>query len=315
MYVIDQGCTRDAVAANHALLRNAGAILAPDGAARQVETGSSRLTGSGYPLELGFTTSNASVRVTTDPALSVARPADRLAEVAIIAHSMNSQPLPAGLQESLCNLQQGPLKYGAWLGLRSASQGYKIYSEVAKRSNGDWKSAFPTAAARMSASRLIRQATLRIVGYDSNADSLEFYFKPANLDPDCCADLLAPMGIGGAYPATRDFIEDAYGHRIRSRWPGGNIGVSYSMRSNAENAAITLYFHARSFWGRDANIRKRFARYGQRAGIDVSVYRHHTRGCIGNETCLTQHGLLGFVIKPHEAIDLCIGYCPRDLVS
>jgi hypothetical protein len=266
----------------------------------------SGLTGDGFPLELGFTTADPALRWTFDPAPPGLPPAARL-DVALAGLSRVGAPLEPRLARLARRLQAGREQgFGAWLGGRHDAEGdrYKLYVELADG---------PGAEAALRAFGMPRpqlaRATprTRMLGLGPGPDRAEVYFRveanrhdlPRLLDPAGRADDAGPLAA---------LLEEAWGHAIRDRLPGGQVGVSYA-RSGSARPAVTLFFFARTLWGGDARIRERMLARLAEAGAPAGPYAAASTPVADRRSAQTRHGLVGITLAP-GAVAWSVGLRP-----
>lgn len=231
----------------------------------------SPLTGDGFPFELAFSTADhRRLRFTADP----------------------------------CGQEGQGLTYGAWVGARvdCDSAVFKVYLEVPDGAR--MPSACPPAP--VLPDRLI---VPRMIGCTPSTGAIESYFRVPSLEPEHVVGLLAPVGMAGRTRRLLQFIEHAYGYRLRGRLPGPSVGVSYAPQ--AQGHRVTLYFFARSLLGSDARIRTRFAQLAGERGWDAGVYLKVTEPMASRNTWKTHHGLVGITLdESTEELALSIGVRP-----
>jgi hypothetical protein len=264
---------------------------------------SSRLTGDGFPFELGFCTADNRLRFTIEPGAEGLDPHNRLRVASELIGRMGGAPIPADVLDDLRAMQcNQPLQYGAWIGCR-AGQGdaaFKLYAEVPPNGQTARLCPPPRLGDRIAAPRM--------VAYTAATGLFESYFRVPSLEPRHLPAVLAPAGMEAHAPALVAFVEDAYGYTVRGRLPGPSIGLSYVQ--DATESRVTVHFYARALWGSDARIRRSFSRVAGARGWDAAPYLHATAPMAGRESWKTFHGIFGITLAPSQPIALSIGVRP-----
>lgn len=286
--------------------------------------GFSRLTGDGFPLEFAFTTTDAHLRYTADPGgfgLSATGNLDEavglLAELGQPPHDPRVLAFMAASQQSAAGLY-----YGVWVGGRhvvdhggnrhAAEDRFKLYAEVPESS---LESHLPFISNYLNLpSRLIgRPVQLRMVGHEPATGRIEFYFRIRHLEAGALPLLLKPTGLQRRAGELVDFIEQAYGHPLTERIPGGSVGFSYGFIPGSETIVFTLFLFTRLLWGGDARIRSRFCERIQAAGQDPTAYWRFSAPLAERDVYQTYHGLMGMALAPEAPIQLTLGVRPPPL--
>jgi len=263
----------------------------------------SRLTGDGFPVELAFCTADERLRLTVEPDARDAR--HRLNVASNLLERVSPHAIPHDVLDAFRVMQStASLTYGAWIGCRAGSDGtaFKLYAEVPE--GGDITSLYPDVPVLPD----YCAAAPRMLAYTPATQAFEAYFRADSLDPRYLPALLAPAGIEGQTQPLMDFLEEAYGYRIRGRLPGPSVGISYV--SDPECCRVTLHFYARALWGSDARIRDGFVRLARAFAWDERPYLHVTRPLATRESWRTFHGLLGITLDESQQVSLSIGVRP-----
>lgn len=261
----------------------------------------SRLTGDGFPFELTFSTADARLRFTVEPGARATALWSRLDAAATVAAMVGGVAAPPQALTGLRAMQaNAALAYGAWLGVRIGPRGTdcKLYAEVP---NG--------APFRVESLALEgREVTPRMLACDLASGAIEAYCRVPSLEPRHLPAVLGTIGAGARAPCVLEFIEAAYGHRIRGRLPGPSIGVSF-VRNSAQ-PRVTLHFYARSLWGSDGGIRRGFARLACSTGWSGDAYLRVTESLTHRDEWRTYHGILSLTIDAAQRLSLSIGVRP-----
>jgi hypothetical protein len=261
----------------------------------------SRLTGDGFPFELGFSTADDRLRFTIEPGGAELPPRERLALAAEVSRLLGDEAVPAQVMQGLQAMQsEGPLAYGAWIGCRAGGGRFacKLYVEVPRGA--------PLRAGRMALAD--REPTLRIIAYTPSTGAFEAYCRVRSLEPRHLPAVLALAQGEGRAGRLLEFLEEIYGYSIRGRLPGPSVGVSYL--PGAAGDRVTLYFYARAIWGSDAAIRRGFPRVARAYGWDDDAYLRVTAPIAEREDWRTYHGLFGVTLEASGRMALSIGVRP-----
>jgi hypothetical protein len=277
---------------------------------------SSQLTGGGFPVEFAFTTADSSVRYTADIGGLPIPPATRLELARETLKHFGEPELPPEVSAALHALQQsGSLRYGAWIGGRHSAGGdrFKLYCEVpgddapfdAQHPGFAWLSASQAPLPRLPD----RAVHLRMIGYEPATQRLESYFRVAHLATYHLPNLMQPLGLVAEASRLTEFIEGAYGYRLREKIPGGSVGFSYSLGPGGQGV-FTLFLFARALWGGDANIRAKMSFHAQQLGWNPDAYLAITAPLAQRNVYQTYHGMIGLTVLPEKPIQMTIGLRP-----
>lgn len=250
----------------------------------------SGLTGDGFPLELGFTTADPALRWTFDP---VPPGAARPVEAALAALVRLGQTPGSCVGAIARRLEAASAVSFAWIGGRHDAAGdrYKLYVPLPKG---------PEAEAALAALALPRPrlpdppAVPRMLAFGPGPERVEVYWRAA-APVWMLPRLLEPAGVADRATALAATLEDAWGHRLRDRLPGGDVGISYARCVDGPPSA-TLFLIARTLWGGDGRIRARMLERLTAAGAPVAGYETVTRPLAGARTAETRHGMVGIGI-------------------
>lgn len=268
---------------------------------------SSRLTGDGFPLELAFTTADGALRWTFDPGV-VARGPKRRLETAMAGLRRLGWSMDPDLVGCALRLQEGRSGgFGGYVGGRHADAGdrFKLYVEMPDG---------PTAEVALSLLGLPRPrlpgapARTRMLGLGPGAGRAEIYYR-AEAPTQSLPRLLEPAGEPDAAQRMSALIEEAWGHRLRDRLPGGSVGVSYATAGPGTPTIVTLFLFARALWGGDARIRVRMLERLAAHGVSPVPYEIATRPLSNAHTAQTRHGMIGITLSPGR-VDWSTGLRP-----
>ncbi len=277
----------------------------------------SALTGSGYPAEWSYSSSDDRDRITIDPFIRTEKPTHRLqATLALMEERYQTIVCPT-TQQWLSTMQPNKPNYGAWLGLRRSSDGAddrlesKLYMEV---DPGIEQVYWPSLVSQHCGAKELVMIGLT-PGDGAASEIWELYFRSRGLMPTSFASLLQPLADGKTAielaGCLKQALDKSYGRRLGdNRLPGGTAGFSYALSENETVTHLTLFVFSRSFFGRDRRARQRFAQLLESAGKSADRYLESTESCVTNRSPLTQHGMFALTINAQGAISYSIGYCP-----
>lgn len=290
----------------------------------------SPLTGDGFPLELAFTTADFGVRdsrlrYTVDPGGPDLPTTERLRHAVALLAELGSPAPNAALLELLARWQRaappGALHYGAWVGgwhavscpNKAPMDHFKLYVEIPLVNQQIYQDLI---CAHLYPSPLLpgRELALRMLAIEPTNGRMEFYFRVRHLQTLALGHLLHPAGLRQRRDELLEFIQQAYGHSLDERIPGGSVGFSYAV-TPGEPTAFTLFLFIRLLWSGDGRIRRRFCEYLQSAGLDPAPYSHVTAPLAERDIYQTYHGLLGFTFAAMAPIQLSLGVRPPPLLS
>ena len=267
----------------------------------------SGLTGDGFPLELAFTTADGALRWTFDPGV-VARGPKRRLETTMAGLRHLGWTMDPDLMDCALRLQEGRTEgFGGYVGGRHDNAGdrFKLYVEMPDG---------PVAEVAVSLLGLPRPrlpgapARTRMLGLGPGAGCAEVYFR-AEAPTQSLPRLLEPAGEPDAAQRMIALIEEAWGHRLRDRLPGGSVGVSYARAGQGTPTIVTLFLFARALWGGDARIRARMLERLAAHGVSTVPYEVATRPLSIAHTAQTRHGMIGITLSPGR-VDWSTGLRP-----
>jgi len=203
----------------------------------------SRLTPTGFPIELTVTDADPILRWTTEIAGPEIVDAHRLGLVAMRLASAG-QPVPPPLLEALQAAQQGrDLRYGAWLGGRAiddAQSRFKLYGEIPSGVSFH-KIPLPPAL-REAIAHAPDGALPRMIGVEPARSRIEIYLRLPTLEPDDLRPLLSAAGHAHGLDALERRLPDG-----KRRLAGRRLGISLAIGA-AESVEVALFVSARSLF-------------------------------------------------------------------
>lgn len=203
----------------------------------------SRLTPTGFPIELTVADSDSGLRWTTEIAGPEVADARRLDLVALRLAAAK-QPISPQVLAALQSMQQGrELGYGAWLGGRAidgAATRFKLYGEIPL---GVSLHALPLPPALREAAAHAPLGTLpRMIGVEPARDRIELYSRLPSLAPEDLRPLLRAAGHDRGLSALERGLPGG-----ARRLAGRRIGVSLAVGA-AGAIDVALFVSARSLF-------------------------------------------------------------------
>ena len=203
----------------------------------------SRLTPTGFPVELSVTEDRSTLRWTAEIAGPEVVERERLARVA--AHlAVRGQPVPAAVLAALQRLQTaGQLRYGAWIGGRSDRDGacrFKLYAE-APPGAGLEDLPLPERL-RRPLQAVPPGAIVRVIGHEPCRERTEVYVRLPGVDVEALGPLLAAAGQPAALGILDRVLPDG-----RDRLRGRRLGLSLAATPTSATD-VTLVVSARTLF-------------------------------------------------------------------
>ena len=265
--------------------------------------GRSRLTATGAPVEMLFCSGQTDLQLTTEVADPLSDPTGRVAEVCQIMRSLGGQMPPPALRDVISAAQgSGPLRYGAWLGLRQGATG--LHSTLLAE--------LPSDATDLSAlvcsgddfppiTSLGGRARATMVGFDGTTGQITVHFTMPSATRLCLPDLAGPAKVcPEVLSMTIDSITDRPGS---AALPVTTLGFSYTTGQNAP-PILTLFLPTREAFGSDAETARRIKRFdGKRLNGYGALIDHLPPGPADQP----HHGRIGLTARINAAPQLSIG--------
>ncbi|MFK7693017.1 hypothetical protein ACI5FR_09510 [Paenibacillus sp. HJGM_3] len=285
----------------------------------------SPLTGDGYPVELGFTSTGEAIRYTVECAGPLGEPACRLdraldAVADLAGGDRNGDPL-RHLDPHLDRLRHvqsaGRLDYGAWISGRHGPDGdaFKLYAEVPQGgppAADDWV----RDAVGHWPLLTTRSPILRMIGLDAGTGRLELYFRADGLEPWEVYRLMGLVGLAEQAGDLLELVETLSDRPAARRLPFTQAGFSVSVGPAGTPAVFSLFGLARTAIGPDALIRRRLLDVAGRLGWPLRHYAAVSAPLTGPEgppspmPAPTRHGMLSIVAAPGLPPQLHVGLRP-----
>jgi hypothetical protein len=230
-----------------------GRTVPPDLAAAAAQLGQSawpevverwsRLTPTGFPIELTITDADPLLRWTSEIAGPEIVDAHRLGLVARRL-AMAGQPVPSPLLAALQAVQRGrDLRYGAWLGGRTIDDTrsrFKLYSEIPAGVSLHHLPLPP--ALRQATAHAPHGALPRMIGVEPGRGRIEIYLRLPIIDPDDLRPLLSAAGHAHGLDALERSLPDG-----TRRLAGRRLGISLASGA-IESIEVALFVSARSLF-------------------------------------------------------------------
>jgi hypothetical protein len=235
------------------IARALGRTVPPDLAAAAAQLGQSawpemverwsRLTPTGFPIELTISDTDSLLRWTSEIAGPEIVDAHRLDLVARRL-ALAGQPVPPPLLEALQAAQRDrDLRYGAWLGGRAvndAQSRFKLYGEIPSGVSFH-HIPLPPALRRVIA-HAPNGARLRMLGVEPERGRIEIYLRLPTLDTDDLRPLLSAAGHAQALGALQRHLPDG-----TQRLAGRRLGISLASGAT-ESIEVALFVSARTLF-------------------------------------------------------------------
>jgi hypothetical protein len=203
----------------------------------------SRLTPTGFPLEITVTDADPLLRWTTEIAGPEIVDAHRLDLVAMRLASAG-QPVPPPVLEALQAAQRGcDLQYGAWLGGRAIDNTrsrFKLYGEIPAGVSGH---KIPLPPPLQEAITHAPDGPLpRMIGVEPARRRIELYLRLPTLDLDDLRPLLSAAGHAQGLDVIERSLPDG-----KRRLAGRRLGISLAI-GDTEAIEVALFVSARSLF-------------------------------------------------------------------
>lgn len=268
----------------------------------------SRLTPTGFPVEVAFGNPSNELRFATEVGGAAPSSMHRLALTAERFHDLGHVVDPALL--AWCEgLQDGQtLKYGTWASLRvgEATHACKLYVEVPldvhsraiERFNppGDLANVLTRLGARITMLGL------------TDDDEIEFYFGLNGMRLDKLPELYDRMGVTGGGGAVIKALEAVCGRYLNRAVNNRQNGLSFKQTHTGE-WLMTVFCQADDLFASGAQTRKALLHAAPMLECDLSSYEAFSRP-VRREVVENRHCMLAFTPLPNGKVDLRVGLSP-----
>ena len=203
----------------------------------------SRLTPTGFPIELTITEADCILRWAAEIAGPEIAEARRL-ELVATRLAAAGQPVSSPLLRALQAAQSGrDLRYGAWIGGRSSDNAqprFKLYGEIPLDVSFDEIPLPP--ALREAITHTPAVALPRMIGIEPARNRVEIYLRLRAIEPDDLRPLLSAAGHLYGLDALERSLPDG-----KRRLAGRRLGISLAIGA-AESLEVALFVSARSLF-------------------------------------------------------------------
>lgn len=269
---------------------------------------SSKLTADGFPLEFTFRRGNDGIRFACEVWAPATTPAARVARAIETVGGIG----PADEAAVLDAHRGHPLRWGAWVGVRTHAGGetLKLYAEVpggAQAAGQAWLSA------RLGHPVVVegRPIVVRMVGLEPSSGGVEVYCRIFDLRPWELRRLLSPVGLAHRELDVLDLLEDAYEGALHRRLPARTLGFSYAW-APGRAATFSLFAFASTMFGGDARTRSHMLRLARRRGWAFDDYERVSEPLARKEGAESTHGMFGVTMSGGSDGEVTIGLSPPD---
>jgi hypothetical protein len=268
----------------------------------------SRLTASGCPLEISFSTADPSLRYTVEVAGAETAPQERVQRCTALIAELSDGQIPAGVLKDIADLQHtGTLGWGAWLGGRHDGRHsrYKLYAEVPVES-------CPWAIIDTGDHGLLRYRHPRLegVGHEIQTGLTERYYRLDGLDIADTGVLLNAVGLGAGQHDLLDLMTTVYRRPVRPHLPRHPFGVSVASTADDGVVAVSVFAYAIDIFGDDAATRSALLDTAPKLGWDDAAYRALSAPLADTHTAPTHHSVIAFTIPRSGPAALTVGLAP-----
>jgi hypothetical protein len=257
----------------------------------------SRLTPSGYPVELGFPGAGGEMRAVAEVAGPEIGPHQRAARALELAGPTGGT---AAIERVLRAQEDASLRYGAWVGVRAAPgrpASRKLYLEA------------PPGSVDVPAA-----TRLRMVGVDGVSGTVERYVMVPRMTRRTLAELLAPVGLDDRAPSLAAIAETCLSPSAGPALSGGPAGFSLAGPGRS-GAVAALHLPAWRLGRSDADVRARLLAVAHRHGWDLGAYAAASAPLAGRRHGPPRaHGVVAWVVAPGHPVLVHIGLTPPSAV-
>lgn len=268
----------------------------------------SRLTPTGFPVEVAFGTPKDELRLTTEvggPNVAAARRLDLAIER---LHDIGCILGTADLAWCRAMQKGADLVYGAWASIRVQpnAHAFKLYSEVPLQSH-DKAVAQLSAPGDLASCLTDRGARVTMVGLPSDSDP-EFYFGVNGLRLDELPALYRRLGMPSGGNQVIEAIEAVQGRFVNRAAAIRQVGLS--LRQVKGRAWImSVFCQADDLFASGSATRRALLRAAPQFGCDFTGYEEFSRDA-EFETDANRHCMLAFTPLRNGRLDLRVGLSP-----
>jgi hypothetical protein len=268
----------------------------------------SRLTPTGFPVEVSFGDPSNELRFVTEIGGSFSLAEQRLALSAERFHALGHVVNPSLL--AWCEeLQKGQkLKFGALASIQvsDSTQDFKLYVEIPPEAQAVAMQEFNPHG---DIANLLTEggARLTMLGLPDD-DEVEFYFDLNGMRLDELPSLYEALGVSGGYDAVIKALEAVCGC-YQNRAINSRKNVLCLKRSNCDDWVMTLFCQADDLFSSGAQTRKALLDAAPLIDCDLSGYEAFSLP-VAQEVCENRHCMLAFTPRANGKVDLRVGLSP-----
>jgi hypothetical protein len=255
----------------------------------------SRLTPTGYPVELGFPGAGGEMRAVADIAGPEVDPRERVIRALELAQPADM----AGIGSVVRAQQHAALRYGAWIGVRASPRmrvTRKLYLEA------------PPGSVHVPVG-----TTPLMVGVDVATGVVERYAQVQRMTPLTLAELLAPTGLGERAAELSAVADSCLSRSAGPALSGAPAGFSVAAGDAGTVAAVHL--PAWRLGRSDADVRERLLSAAEHQGWDLGAYARASAPLAARRRGAPRaHGIVAWVLVPGQPVLVHVGLTPPSAV-
>ncbi len=267
--------------------------------------GRSQLTATGAPVEMLFSSGQPDLQLTTEVADPITDPTSRVAEVCRIMRSLGAKMPPSSLRDVISAAQgTGPLRYGAWLGLRQSADGLHctLTAELPATAS-DLSDLICSDDGCPSITDLGDNTKATMVSFDGTTGQVTLHFEMQNATRRCLPDLAKRAQV---CPEVLSMTIDSITDRPASTaaLPVSTLGFSYTIGGAGAPPILTLSLSAIDAFGSDAKTARRIKRFDGQRLMGYGALVDNLPPMSGGQC---HHGRIGLTARVNAAPQLSIG--------
>lgn len=274
----------------------------------------SQLTKTGAPAEVTFSQNCDVMSLRTEVADPRSDPKGRVARVCAIIEGHGDRPPPRGLREVISAAQSdGPLRYGAWLGLDTCDKhdATILFAEIPPTA-ADLTGLIALPAVNAFVSQHQNHVSLQMLSFHGATRQTELFF-----DATCGFDaLLAELATLADVPLAplRSTVDQLLVAGSPNALATARFGFSLKMADGKAAPELTLQLQAGDFFADDAALTKIIRAY---PGDHQDAYVAFSDFLLPAPNGVMHHGTIGLAAKQDGPPDISIGVaapwaCPLD---
>ncbi|WP_108385438.1 hypothetical protein [Yoonia sediminilitoris] len=276
-------------------------VMHPDGWA---DWRPSVLTSTGSPVEMLFSTAQPDLQLMTEVADPASDPNGRVDEVCRIMDGYGAKLPPASLRDVISAAQgAGPLKFGAWLGLRhgKGKTHCDIIAEVPAEAD-DLSTLFSAHDLSSVLEAFGPKVRPKTIVFDGTTGATSILFELADATRHCLPVLadaaqVSPLILSNA-------IDGLTGANPGGPLPFNRLGFRFTDHGNGQLKVLKLHFSATDALGSDDEIVRRITACG---GNAFNGYGALIESLPHVPARFKHHGCVGLIARQNAAPVLCAG--------